>query len=148
MSFWKKLLGSKLEHTRVAQPIEDPDPPLNKAFESTGMQDSPPSKEAVILKLLSEGDMTLCLDACHPGVRVPSQHTNNHALQLILSRTFPYPIDVTAEGVSANLSFGGQRYNCYIPMAAVWAAFKYIKQGTMWPDSMPPEVKANLAVQE
>ena len=110
------------------------------------MSDIPTSKEAVILKLLSEGDTMLCLDARHKGVRVPPQHANHHALRLILNRTFPQPIEVTAEGVSANLSFNGRRFACYIPMEALWAAFNpQTMQGMMWPDSMPAEVKAEFA---
>ncbi len=110
------------------------------------MADIPTSKEAVILKLLSEGDTMLCLDARHKEVRVPPQHTNHHALRLILNRTFPQPIEVTAEGVSANLSFNGRRFACYIPMEALWAAFNpQTMQGMMWPDSMPAEVKAEFA---
>ena len=56
------------------------------------MPDIPTSKEAVILKLLSEGDTMLCLDARHKGVRVPPQHANHHALRLILNLNFPQPI--------------------------------------------------------
>ena len=80
------------------------------------MPDTPTSKEAVVLKLLAEGDTMLCLDARHHGVCVPPQHANNHALRLILNLNFPQPIEVTTQGVSANLSFGGRRYTCYIPM--------------------------------
>ncbi|HEY5871571.1 MAG TPA: ClpXP protease specificity-enhancing factor SspB [Candidatus Tectomicrobia bacterium] len=113
------------------------------------MSDAPTSKEAVVLKLLSEGDTMLCLDACHQGVRVPPQHANNHALRLILNLNFPQPIEVTAQGVSANLAFDGRRYTCYIPMEAVWAAFNPdTMQGMMWPDSMPAEVKADLALRQ
>src|SRR5262245_53054101 len=113
------------------------------------MPDIPTSKEAVILKLLSEGDTMLCLDARHKQVRVPHQHANHHALRLILNRTFPQPIDVTAEGVSANLSFNGRRFACYIPMEALWAAFNpQTMQGMMWPDSMPEEVKAEFAARQ
>jgi len=113
------------------------------------MSDAPTSKEAVVLKLLAEGDTMLCLDARHQGVRVPSQHANNHALRLILNLNFPQPIEVTAQGVNANLSFGGRRYTCYIPMEAVWAAFNPdTMQGMMWPDSMPAEVKADFALRQ
>lgn len=113
------------------------------------MQDTPTSKEAVVLKLLSEGDTMLCLDARHQGVHVPPQHANNHALQLILNLNFPQPIEVTATGVSANLSFGRRRFACYIPMEAVWAVFHPdTMYGMMWPDSMPAEVKADLAARQ
>jgi stringent starvation protein B len=113
------------------------------------MLDTPTSKEAVILKLLSEGDTMLCLDARYEGVRVPPQHVNHHALRLILNLNFPQPIEVTAEGVSANLSFNGRRFACYIPMEALWAAFNpQTMQGMMWPDSMPAEVKAEFAARQ
>src|SRR5262245_61487509 len=113
------------------------------------MPDTPTSKEAVILKLLSEGDTMLCLDARYKGVCVPPQHTKHHALRLILNRNFPQPIEVTAEGVSANLSFNGRRFTCYIPMEALWAAFNpQTMQGMMWPDSMPAEVKAEFAARQ
>ncbi|MCZ6873700.1 MAG: ClpXP protease specificity-enhancing factor SspB [bacterium] len=113
------------------------------------MNASPPSKEAVVLQLLAEGDVMLCLDTRCADVRVPAQHEQNPALRLILNLNFPSPIDVTAEGISANLSFGGRRIACYIPLDALWAAFDpQTMQGRMWPDSMPPEVTADLVAQQ
>ena len=108
----------------------------------------PQSKEAVVLQLLEEGDTTLCLDARHEGVDVPRQHAHNPSLQLILNLNFPHPIHVSADGISANLSFGGRRHVCYVPMDALWAAFNpQNMEGRMWPESMPPEVQANLAAE-
>lgn len=113
------------------------------------MQESLTNKEAVVLKLLSEGDTMLCLDARFPGVHVPAQHAQNPNLHLVLNLNFPHPIDITAEGISANLAFGGRRFTCYLPMEALWAAFNpQTMQGTMWPDSIPPEVQAELAKQQ
>jgi stringent starvation protein B len=113
------------------------------------MAETPASKEAVVLQLLEEGDTMLCLDARHVGVRVPAQHAQEPNLRLILNLNFPHPIEVTAEGISANLAFGGWRSACYIPMAALWAAFNpKTMQGMMWPDSMPPEVLADLAAKQ
>jgi stringent starvation protein B len=109
------------------------------------MTQNPQSKEAVVLQLLEEGDTTLCLDARHAGVEVPRQHAQNPSLQLILNLNFPHPIHVSEDGISANLSFGGRRHACYIPMEALWAAFNpQNMKGMMWPDSMPPEVRDNL----
>ena len=107
------------------------------------------NKADVILKLLEEGDTMICLDARYTGVTVPPQHAHNPSLQLILNLNFPYPIEVTDEGVSANLAFGGRRFSCYVPMEALWAAFHpEDMQGMMWPDSMPPEVRDELTVQK
>ncbi len=113
------------------------------------MTHDPQSKATVILKLLEEGDAMLCLDARHADVAVPREHAQNPSLRLILNLNFPSPVDVTDEGVSANLAFGGRRFECYIPMDALWAAFNpESRQGMMWPDSMPPEVQAELATQQ
>jgi stringent starvation protein B len=113
------------------------------------MTRDPGSKEAVVLQLLEEGDTTLCLDARYEGVEVPRQHAQNPSLQLILNLNFPHPIHVSEDGISANLSFGGRRHACYIPMGALWAAFNpQNMKGMMWSDSMPPEVQANLAAEQ
>ncbi|ETX06938.1 MAG: hypothetical protein ETSY2_14170 [Candidatus Entotheonella gemina] len=113
------------------------------------MTRDPRSKEAVVLQLLEEGDTTLCLDARYEGVEVPRQHAQNPSLQLILNLNFPHPIHVSEDGISANLSFGGRRHACYVPMGALWAAFNpQNMQGMMWPESMPPEVQANLAAEQ
>jgi stringent starvation protein B len=113
------------------------------------MHDTPVSKEAVVLKLLEEGDAMLCLDARCQGVHVPRQHASNPALRLILNVNFPRPIEVTEEGISASLSFGSRRFACYIPMEALWAAFNpQTMQGRMWPESMPPEVVQDIAKQQ
>ncbi len=113
------------------------------------MTRDPRSKEAIVLQLLEEGDTTLCLDARHEGVEVPRQHAQNPSLQLILNLNFPHPIHVSEDGISANLSFGGRRHACYIPMDALWAAFNpQNMKGMMWPDSMPPEVQGNLTAEQ
>ena len=112
------------------------------------MDVTPASKEAVVLKLLAEGDTMLCLDARHPEACVPPHQTGNPALRLILNLKFPRPIDVSEEGIGVNLSFGGRRFDCYIPMAAVWAAFNpHTMEGTLWQESASPEVVEGLKAQ-
>jgi stringent starvation protein B len=113
------------------------------------MHEDSAGKEAVILKLLAEGDTMLCLDARVQGVRLPPQLAQNPALRLILNLNFPRPIEVTAAGVSANLSFGGRRFACYMPMEAIWAAFNpHTMAGMIWPESAAPEVLADLQAQQ
>ena len=112
------------------------------------MRTPPASKEAVILQLLAEGDTMLCLDARHPDACVPPHQAQNPALRLILNRNFPRPVDVTEEGISVNLSFGGRRFDCYIPMDALWAAFNpHTMEGALWQESASPEVLENLKAQ-
>ena len=112
------------------------------------MNAAPMSKETVILKLLAEGDTMLCLDARHPDACVPPHQAQNPALRLILNRDFPRPIDVTEDGISVNLSFGGRRFDCYVPMDALWAAFNpHTMAGALWQESAAPEVLENLKAQ-
>ena len=112
------------------------------------MTRDPQNKETVVLKLLEEGDATLCLDARYDGVEVPREHIDNPSLRLVLNLNFPHPIDVDENGISANLAFNGRRFACYIPMGALWAAFNPKNmQGMMWPDSMPPEVQEGLTAE-
>ncbi len=113
------------------------------------MSSAPPRKDAVVLQLLAEGDTMLCLDARRKGVRVPPEHTKNPALRLILNLNFPSPIEVTEAGIRANLSFGGRRFACFIPLEALWAAFNpHTMQGMIWPDSVPPEVLAKMTTEQ
>ena len=112
------------------------------------MNAPPDSKEAVVLKLLAEGDTMLCLDARHPDACVPPHQAQNPALRLILNVNFPRPIDVTEAGISVNLSFGGRRFDCYVPMEALWAAFNpHTMEGALWQESASPEVLENLKAQ-
>ena len=112
------------------------------------MDATPDSKEAVVLKLLAEGDTMLCLDARHPDARVPPHQAGNPALRLILNRQFPRPIDVSEDGIGVNLSFGGRRFDCYIPMDALWAAFNpHSMEGSLWQESASPEVLESLKAQ-
>lgn len=112
------------------------------------MDATPASKEEVVLKLLADGDTMLCLDARHPEACVPPHQTGNPALRLILNLKFPRPIDVSEEGIGVNLSFGGRRFDCYIPMAALWAAFNpHTMEGTLWQESASPEVLDGLRAQ-
>ena len=112
------------------------------------MDTIPASKEAVVLKLLADGDTMLCLDARHPDACVPPHQAGNPALRLILNRQFPRPIDVSEEGIGVNLSFGGRRFDCYIPMDALWAAFNpHTMEGSLWQDSASPEVLEGLKAQ-
>jgi stringent starvation protein B len=66
----------------------------------------------------------------------------------VLNLKFPRPIEVSEEGIGVNLSFGGRRFDCYIPMGALWAAFNpHTMEGTVWQESASPEVLEGLKTQ-
>lgn len=87
----------------------------------------------------------LCLDARQEGVRVPSAHREDPGLKLILSLKFPSAINVTSEGVSATLSFGGRPFACFIPFSALWAAYNpHTFKGVVWTGHVPSEVQRDI----
>ncbi len=99
------------------------------------------SKYEFLLKLLSEGDAMVCLDARHPGVSVPKQHKDNAMLNLVFNLNFRRPIEVQEDGIYATLSFGGRPHKCVIPFEAVWAIYVPSSQnGQVWEHSIPEDL--------
>ena len=83
---------ARVSRARICRPVS------RQPNQESVMNSAPASKEAVVLKLLAEGDTMLCLDARHPDACVPPHQSRNPALRLILNRNFPRPIDVTGGG--------------------------------------------------
>jgi len=105
-----------------------------------GMEDEP-TKEAVE-HLLTLGDTMLCVDSRHPEVRVPVVHANKADLRLVGNLGFRHPIHVLAEGIQADLLFGGMLHHCWIPYEALWGAYSpHTGEGKVWPDRMPAELR-------
>lgn len=110
------------------------------------MEDANKNKYDLLMHLLSEGDAMVCLDARAPGVNVPHQHKTNPKLSLIFNLNFKRPIEVTAEGLTATLSFGGRPYECALPFTAVWAIYEpHTQKGQVWEEDIPKD--ANLIEQ-
>lgn len=101
------------------------------------------NKHDLLVLLLSEGDAMVCLDARRPEVDVPAQHKTNPKLSLIINLNFKRPVEVTAEGIFATLSFGGKPHSCVLPFTAVWAIYEpNTQKGHIWEECIPKD--ANL----
>ncbi len=99
------------------------------------------NKHDFLLNLLGEGDVMVCLDARQPDVQVPKMHKSNAMLNLIFNLSFRRPFDVTEDGISASLSFGGRSHKCVIPFTSVWAIYEpKTQKGQVWEKSIPEDI--------
>jgi stringent starvation protein B len=99
-----------------------------------------PSKQKAFLALLSEGWVSLHLDARRPGVVVPASFSSQAQLVLQYGRSMPVPIpdlEVTAAGVSATLSFARVSHRTYVPWSAVYIVACTNGSGVLYREDMP-----------
>lgn len=87
------------------------------------------------------------LDPRMPGVVVPAWLSNQAQLVLQVGLDMPIPITdlkVDDEGISGTLSFNRTPFTCIIGWDAVFALSGEDGQGMVWPESMPPEITAEV----
>jgi stringent starvation protein B len=102
-----------------------------------------PSKQEAFLTLLSEGWVSLHLDARRPGVVVPAPFSSQTHLLLQYGRSMPVPIpdlEVTDAGVSATLSFSRVPHRTYVPWSAVYVIACTSGCGVLYREDVPPEL--------
>jgi stringent starvation protein B len=102
-----------------------------------------PSKQEAFLTLLSEGWVSLHLDARRPGVVVPAPFSSQIHLLLQYGRSMPVPIpdlEVTDAGVSATLSFSRVPHRTYVPWSAVYVIACTSGCGVLYREDVPPEL--------
>jgi len=102
-----------------------------------------PSKQEAFLTLLSEGWVSLHLDARRPGVVVPAPFSLQAHLVLQYGRSMPVPIpdlEVTAAGVSCTLSFSRVPHRTYVPWSAVYVVACTNGCGVLYREDVPREL--------
>ena len=108
------------------------------------MENDNEDKHQFLLKLLSEGDAMVCLDARLPNVVVPKVHKANAALNLVFNLSSRRPLEINGEGIFSTLAFNGRPHKCVIPYEAIWAVYEPASQeGQVWEDAIPKDL--NLA---
>ena len=108
------------------------------------MDDDNEDKYQFLLKLLSEGDAMVCLDARLPDVEVPKVHKANAALNLVFNLSSRRPLEVNGDGIYSTLAFSGRLHKCVIPYAAIWAIYEPgTQEGQVWEGAIPKDL--NLA---
>jgi stringent starvation protein B len=106
-----------------------------------------PSKKQTFLAYLARGVTMVHLDARRPGVVVPPQYAGEAHLRLNLSYRYAIPdLEISAAGVQASLSFGGQHFQCQMPWEAIFGITSHSSgDGQVWPEDLPVEVMRTLA---
>jgi hypothetical protein len=117
------------------------------------MPDSPilPLKCDVAKLLLDRGSLFVHLDPRMSDVFVPPWL--RHQAQLVLQVGFDMPIPipdlrVDDAGVFGTLSFSRHPFTCGIPWESIFALVGDEGRGMVWPESMPPEIVAEVEREE
>ncbi len=106
-----------------------------------------PPKRDVADALLRKGSLFVHLDPRAAGVSVPAWLKDQP--QLVLQVGFDMVIRipdllVDEDGVYGTLSFSRSPFACIIPWNAVFALVGDDGRGLVWPESMPPEIAAEV----
>jgi len=95
-------------------------------------------KRAVLEGLLAESMVLITLDACYPGVVVPSALEQESQLRLNLSYRFGLPMDIDPWGIRATLTFNGVPFACELPWPSIYMIVSHATgQPVLFPEDMP-----------
>lgn len=110
-------------------------------------KDAPPDKREVARSLLLRGSMFVHLDPRVEGVVVPPWLRKQPQLVLQLGLDMVVPIvdlRIDRDGVYGTLSFNRNPFTCIVGWDAVFALSGDDGRGMVWPESMPPEILAEV----
>lgn len=113
-----------------------------------GEATQPPDKLEVARVMLLRGSVFVHLDPRVDGVAVPPWFRNQPQLVLQVGLDMAVPIvdlKIDSEGVRGTLSFNRSPWFCSVPWAAVFALQDDNGKGMVWPESLPEEIRAELA---
>lgn len=110
-------------------------------------KDSPPDKREVARSLLLRGSMFVHLDPRVEGVVVPPWLRKQPQLVLQMGLDMVVPIvdlRIDRDGVYGTLSFNRSPFTCIVGWDAIFALSGDDGRGMVWPESMPPEILAEV----
>lgn len=106
-----------------------------------------PPKQDVARALLLSGSVFVHLDPRVDGVEVPKwlRRQPQLVLQIGLDMAIPIPdLRVDERGLYGTLSFNRAPFTCLVPWESIFALAGDDGRGMVWPDSMPPEITAEI----
>jgi stringent starvation protein B len=106
-----------------------------------------PLKRDVAESLLGKGSLFVHLDPRHEEARVPEwlRQQPQLVLQVGYNMTIAIPdLSIDDDCVFGTLSFSRTPFACYVPWEAVFALVGDDGRGMVWPESMPPEIAAEV----
>ena len=106
------------------------------------------NKKDLANQIIRRGNLYINLDPRRPGVDVPPRY--RHVPQLVLEVGLDMPVSIrdllfTDEAMTATLRFSGEFFKCTVPWTAVFALVGSDGRGMTYPESIPPEVQAQMA---
>lgn len=107
----------------------------------------PPDKREVARSLLLRGSMFVHLDPRVEGVVVPPWLRKQPQLVLQMGLDMVVPIvdlRIDKDGVYGTLSFNRSPFTCIVGWDAIFALAGDDGRGMVWPESMPPEILAEV----
>ena len=107
----------------------------------------PPDKREVARSLLLRGSMFVHLDPRVEGVVVPPWLRKQPQLVLQMGLDMVVPIvdlRIDKDGVYGTLSFSRSPFTCIVGWDAIFALAGDDGRGMVWPESMPPEILAEV----
>ncbi|MEM9864116.1 MAG: hypothetical protein AAF938_21130 [Myxococcota bacterium] len=109
--------------------------------------DGKPKKEDIARALMLRGNLFVHLDPRGDSVLLPDHLKKQPQVLLQVGLDMPVPIPdlrVDDEGISGTLSFNRTPFGCAVPWDSVFALGGDDGRGMVWPESMPPEVEAEV----
>ncbi|MGB0647899.1 MAG: ClpXP protease specificity-enhancing factor SspB [Bradymonadia bacterium] len=103
-------------------------------------------KRSLIEKLLDEGKILVHFDPRTDGSDVPDGYEAEPAMALNFSHHFPFAnITTTPHTIEANLSFGGVRHWCVVPLESIFSITACSTEKQVWyEDALPKELLAAI----
>ena len=88
------------------------------------------------------------VNSASEGVALPAHLNCQPSVTLKLSRLFRGALHVSEEKISAELLFGGEYFDCQLPMNSIWGVTTPDNANMVWPENAPAEVLKTLREQE
>jgi hypothetical protein len=110
-----------------------------------------PPKIEVMRALLEHAEAQVHFDARKPGVELPDRLLGSPNVRLDYGYSLVPPIpDLTVDenGIRATLSFNRVPFETFVPWDAVFLIADFSGRGAVWREALPPELAADLVVQE
>src|SRR5262245_32431271 len=101
-------------------------------------------KKKALDEMLSGDYALLHLDSRVEGVSLPAHLMGSPMVTLKVSRLFRGVMSVNDDDVCAELLFDDSYFSCRVPYTAVFAISSERGKSTMWPESIPKEVAAQI----
>lgn len=105
----------------------------------------PMNKKDLVGSMLDQGLIHILVDTRTPGVDLPEHLMGRVDVKINLSWQFKTLIELTDQGIFANLSFNGETRQVVIPWFAIYfVGSKQTQEGILFPEDAPGEIVTRI----